>query len=79
MQLDRKQPLPECTTTVFFSPNTGNYAVIRMDPVAMVKDLNDLEALVAAEALQTKKYLVYLDFVSALECSSSMLSPMTML
>ncbi|KAL1937876.1 hypothetical protein VTO73DRAFT_12769 [Trametes versicolor] len=28
----------------------------------MVKDLNDPEALVAAEALQTKKYLVYLDF-----------------
>ncbi|EIW54185.1 uncharacterized protein TRAVEDRAFT_132557 [Trametes versicolor FP-101664 SS1] len=62
MQLDRKQPLPECTTTVFFSPNMGNYAVIRMDPVAMVKDLDDPEALVAAEALKTKKYLVYLDF-----------------
>lgn len=72
MQVDRVWPLPECTTTVFFSPNPGTYAVIRMNPVAMVKDLNDPEALVAAEALQTKKYLVYLDFVSALESSTSM-------
>ncbi|EIW54184.1 uncharacterized protein TRAVEDRAFT_77773, partial [Trametes versicolor FP-101664 SS1] len=47
-----------------FSPNTGTYAVIRLNPVAMVEDLNDPEALVAAEALQTKRYLVYLEYVS---------------
>ncbi len=64
-------PLPEVTTTVFFSPNPGTYAAIRLNPVAMVKDLNDPEALVAAEALQTKTYLVYLNYVSVPECSSS--------
>lgn len=72
MELDRHQPLPECTTTVFFSPNTGTYAVIRLNPVAMVKDLDDPEALVAAEALQTKRYLVYIEYVSVLACFSSM-------
>lgn len=49
--------------TVFFSPNTSTYAMIRLNPVAMVKDLNDPEALAAAEALQTKAYLIYIDYV----------------
>lgn len=53
--------------TVFFSPNTDTYAVIRMNPVAMVKDLNDPEALSAAEALQTKAYLIYIDHVSVFQ------------
>lgn len=49
---------------MFFSPNPGTYAVIRMNPVAMVEDLNDPEALSAAEAIQTKAYVVYLKNVS---------------
>lgn len=55
-----EQSLSERATTVFFSPNPGTYAVIRMNPVAMVKDLNDPEALSAAEAIQPKAYVVYL-------------------
>lgn len=55
-----EQPLSDRATTVFFSPNPGTYAVIRMNPAAMVKDLNDPEALSAVEAIQTKAYVVYL-------------------
>lgn len=56
--------------TVFFSPNTSTYAVIRMNPVAMVQDLNDPEALSAAEALQTKAYLIYIDYVGIIQSLS---------
>ena len=44
------------------------YAVIRMDPVVMVKDLglNDVETLKAVEAFSPKKYLVYVNLVSLL-------------
>lgn len=58
--------------TVYYSPNAGSYAVIRLNPVAMVKHLNDSEALSAAEALQTKAYLVYLHLVCVIlySCSS---------
>ncbi|EIW54181.1 uncharacterized protein TRAVEDRAFT_76103, partial [Trametes versicolor FP-101664 SS1] len=45
-----------------FSPNTSTYAVIRMNPIAMVKDLHDPEALAAAEGLQPKAYLIYIDY-----------------
>ncbi len=46
-------------------PKVGRIAVVRMDPVDMVSRLNlDEIALAQAQALQTKKYLVYLDFVS---------------
>ena len=36
------------------------YAVIQMDPVAMVKHLDDPVALKEARALRPQKYLVYL-------------------
>ncbi|RPD56369.1 hypothetical protein L226DRAFT_538058 [Lentinus tigrinus ALCF2SS1-7] len=41
-------------------PDEESFAVIRMDPVAMVWHLNDPEALKAAEALSPQSYLVYL-------------------
>lgn len=45
---------------MYFSPNPRTYAVIRLNPVAMVEHLDDPEALSAAEALQTKAYIVYI-------------------
>ncbi len=65
------QPLSdsERANTIFFSPNSSTYAVIRMNPIAMVKDLNDPEALSAAEALPTKAYLIYIDCVRVIQIS----------
>ncbi len=42
------------------------YAVICMDPVAMVEDLglNDAETLAAVAGFNPKKYLVYVNLVS---------------
>ncbi|KAI0365070.1 hypothetical protein BV20DRAFT_955007 [Pilatotrama ljubarskyi] len=50
--------------SVYFSPNPGTYAVIRIDPVAMVEELklDDAEALSAAKAMHTKSYLICLDY-----------------
>ncbi|RPD56388.1 hypothetical protein L226DRAFT_538038 [Lentinus tigrinus ALCF2SS1-7] len=45
----------------WYTPMEGSFAVIRMDPAAMVRHLNDPEALRAAEALSPQSYLVYLD------------------
>ena len=45
-------------------PKARRFAVVRMDPVAMVEHLHDPVALNAARAMRTKKYLVYLEFVS---------------
>ncbi len=46
-------------------PKARRIAAVRMDPVDMVSRLNlDDIALAQARALQTKKYLVYLDLVS---------------
>ncbi len=46
-------------------PKVGRIAVVRMDPVDMVSRLNlDDIALAQAQALHTKKYLIYLDDVS---------------
>ena len=47
-----------------FCPTTESYAVIRMNPVAMVEHLNDAEALASARALRPKSYVVYIDCVS---------------
>lgn len=44
-------------------PTMMLYAVIRMDPVAMVEHLNDPIATQAAAAMQPKKYLVYIEDV----------------
>ncbi|KAI1786332.1 hypothetical protein LXA43DRAFT_59437 [Ganoderma leucocontextum] len=45
-------------------PSGFAYAVIKMDPLAMVKDLglDDLDTLAAAAAMKPKKYLVYLEY-----------------
>ncbi|KAL1945496.1 hypothetical protein VTO73DRAFT_2347 [Trametes versicolor] len=51
---------------VWFSPSPGAYAVIRLNPVAMVQHLDDNDALQAAMAMQTKTYLVCLDIEMAL-------------
>lgn len=51
------------STSLFFSPNAPCYAVIRLDPVAMVKKLNDPEALAAARAMTPRSYVVYLTHV----------------
>ena len=45
-------------------PCDRSFAVIRMDPVAMVEHLNDAEALASARALRPKSYVVYIDCVS---------------
>ena len=47
-------------------PGSFQYAVIRMDPVAMVEHYHDPIATVEARALRPKKYLVYLDLVRLL-------------
>ena len=55
-------------------PRIGLYAVVRIDPVAMVEHLNDPIALQQARALLTKKYLVYLKDVRmphGISCASS--------
>ena len=45
-------------------PEPNLFAVVRMDPVAMVAYLTlDYVALEAARAMRPKKYLVYLDVV----------------
>ena len=45
-------------------PPARRFAVIRMDPIAMVEHLGDDVALRAAMAMRPKKYLVYLEHVS---------------
>ncbi len=50
-----------------YAPSTHSYAVIRMDPVAMVEHLNDEEAMACAKALRPKSYVAYIDCVST-EC-----------
>ena len=53
------------TSDAAFCPTTDSYAVIRMDPIAMVEHLNDAEALASARALRSKSYVVYIDCVSS--------------
>ncbi len=52
---------PSNPVTIF--PRPRQFAVVQIDPVAMVKTagLDDPEALAAAGALVTKKYLLYLE------------------
>lgn len=80
MQLHLEQlPSNSERAPVFFSPNAGSYAVIRMNPVAMVQDLNDPEALSAAEALPTRAYVVYLKNVRSFGISSFNFQTLTIL
>ncbi len=48
-------------------PLPSHYAVIRIDPEAMVKDLalEDAETLHEVRSMSRKKYLVFLQWVSA--------------
>ena len=48
-----------------YCPSPDSYAVVRLDPVAMVEHLNDREALASARAMKPKTYLVYIDCVSS--------------
>ncbi|KAI0740883.1 hypothetical protein C8Q76DRAFT_206040 [Earliella scabrosa] len=48
-----------------YAPFPGIYAVIRVDPVAMVQHL-DRDAILAAESLNPKSYLVYINTILAL-------------
>ncbi|KAI8999040.1 hypothetical protein BD414DRAFT_512582 [Trametes punicea] len=43
-----------------FFPLPGCYGVMQMDPVAMVEDLGDPEALKEAKSMRVKKYIAYL-------------------
>ncbi|KAJ8461989.1 hypothetical protein ONZ51_g11188 [Trametes cubensis] len=54
------------TTRIVYSPTPGSYAVIRLNPVEMVRSFNDSEALNQAQAMQPKSYLVYLHWELAL-------------
>ncbi|KAI0327915.1 hypothetical protein GY45DRAFT_1326989 [Cubamyces sp. BRFM 1775] len=61
----------ECTdilnsSNVYYSPSPGSYAVIRLNPVEMVRPLNDHQALLQAQAMQPKSYLVMLSMEMAL-------------
>ncbi|KAI9067447.1 hypothetical protein FKP32DRAFT_1588548 [Trametes sanguinea] len=49
-----------------FSPSPGAYAVIRLNPVEMVKHLDDAQALEQAKALTPRFHLVYLSIELAL-------------
>lgn len=57
----------EANSEAPYYPTTYSYAAIRIDPVAMVEHLNDVEALAAARLIRPKSYVVYIDCVSA-EC-----------
>ena len=48
---------------IVYSPSPGSYAVIRMNPVEMVRHLDDPQALLEAQAMRPKSYLVYLVYV----------------
>ena len=52
--------------TIRFCPQPNRYGVMRIDPVASVKHLDDVDALASAHALQTKHYLVYIEEVRLL-------------
>ena len=62
------------TSNAPLCPTTHSYAVIRMDPVAMVEHLDDAEALASARALCPKSYVVYIDCVSSSYPSMSTLA-----
>ncbi|KAI0364940.1 hypothetical protein BV20DRAFT_955214, partial [Pilatotrama ljubarskyi] len=49
-----------------YSPSPGAYAVVRLNPVEMVKVLEDSTAAAEAEAMEPKAYLVWLNLELAL-------------
>ena len=50
----------DASSMIYYSPSPGAYAVIRLNPVEMVRHLQDQEALAQARAMRTKTYLIYL-------------------
>ena len=55
-------------------PGSLQYAIMRIDPVSTVAHFADADASKDAQALNTKKYLVYLDHVR-LHCQLAPLLP----
>ncbi|KAJ8463629.1 hypothetical protein ONZ51_g10134 [Trametes cubensis] len=51
---------------IFYSPSPRSYAIIRLDPLEMVRPFNDAQALLEAQAMQPKSYLIYLRLERAL-------------
>ncbi|KAI0327929.1 hypothetical protein GY45DRAFT_1327001 [Cubamyces sp. BRFM 1775] len=54
------------TEKIFYSPSPRSYAVIRLNPVEMVRPFDDAQALLQAQAMRPKSYLVYLQLERAL-------------
>ena len=54
----------ETTEKIFYSPSPRSYAVIRLNPVEMVRPFDDAQALLEAQAMQPKSYLIFLHLVS---------------
>ncbi len=54
-------------------PQPSHYAVIRLDPEAMVEDLGlqDTKTLLEVRNMSRKKYLVFLEWVGIIETSDS--------
>lgn len=50
--------------TILSVPLAGRFAIVRLNPVAMVEHLDDPEALAQARRMVTQKYLVFLERVS---------------
>lgn len=59
-------------SNVWFSPNTGTYAVISINAVEMVRHFEDDEALEAARLMQPKSYLICLTHVRGESASRSL-------
>ncbi|KAH9889295.1 hypothetical protein C8Q73DRAFT_707024 [Cubamyces lactineus] len=51
---------------IVYSPSPGSYAIIRLNPVEMVRRFDDPQALLQAQAMRSKSYLVYLYYELAL-------------
>ncbi|KAI0327931.1 hypothetical protein GY45DRAFT_1327002 [Cubamyces sp. BRFM 1775] len=50
----------------FYSPSPRSYAVIRLNPEDMVRPFDDAQALLQAQAMRPKSYLIYLHMERAL-------------
>ncbi|KAI0327914.1 hypothetical protein GY45DRAFT_1073239 [Cubamyces sp. BRFM 1775] len=56
----------DASSQVYYSPSPGAYAVIRLNPVEMVKPFQDPESIAQAQAMETRLYLVYIHWEMAL-------------
>lgn len=73
--IQRRRTMPP----TFDFPRNVTFAVVRMDPVAMVRHLDDPEALRAAQAVSPRSYVVFLHRVRSLarSCHSKALEDLT--